>query len=268
MSLEKSEHASAGAGPQRDEGKLARLRRLNLIATAFFAAQVVILLIIAKPAELPVIGSFLAGAPGSGMYGSTDIFDLRIDLVVALFLALAAVDHFSVGTFARRWYENNVTRGINPARWWEYSISASLMVVLIAMLSGVNNPVALIALFGANSAMILFGLVMERTNLGRQTVDWSPFVYGCVIGAVPWIAIALQFVLADSNGGGAPGFVYVIFVSLFILFNGFAVNMWLGYRANGRWMDPLFVERAYVVLSFVAKTALAWQVYGGALAGS
>ncbi len=268
MSPEKSANTSAGIEPQRDDEKLSKLRRLNLIATVFFAAQVVILLLISEPARLPVDGSFLTDAPGSGMFGTTDIFDLRIDLVVALFLLLAAIDHFAVGTFARRWYENNITRGMNPARWWEYSISASLMVVLIAMLAGVSNVIALFALFGVNAAMILFGLVMERANLGREKVDWSPFIYGCVVGAVPWIAIAYQFILSDANGGDAPVFVYIIFVTLFVLFNGFAVNMWLGYRANGRWKDPLFVERVYIILSFVAKTALAWQVYQGALAGA
>jgi hypothetical protein len=250
------------------KAKLARLRRLNLIAAAFFAAQVVLILVLAGPAELPVLGSYLTDAPGSGQYGSTSLFDLRIDVMVALFLGLAAIDHLAVGSFARGWYEKNTVRGINPARWWEYSISASTMMVLISMLAGVSDVVALIALFGANASMIFFGLVMERTNLDRGEVDWSPFIHGCVIGAVPWIAIAVQLALSQNEGGGVPGFVYGIFVSLFILFNGFAVNMWLGYRARGRWADPLFVERSYIVLSFVAKTLLAWQVYQGALAGS
>jgi hypothetical protein len=251
-----------------ERDRLDRLRRLNLIATVFFAAQVIVLLLISEPAKLPVIGSFLTDAPGSGQYGSKVLFDLRIDIMVALFLALAAIDHFAVGSFARRWYEKNIVRGINPARWWEYSISASIMVVLIAMLAGVSDAVALLAIFGVNASMILFGLVMERANLDREQVDWAPFVYGCIAGAVPWVAIAIQLVLAQSEGDGVPGFVYGIFISLFVLFNGFAVNMWLAYRGNGRWKDPLFVERVYIILSFVAKTVLAWQVYQGALAGA
>ena len=268
MSNETSAQTSAHAEPDADPEKLSKLRRLNLIATVFFAVQVLVLLLISEPAELPVIGSFLTDAPGSGMYGTKELFDLRIDILVALFLALAAVDHFAVGSFARGWYESNVVRGINPARWWEYSISASIMVVLIAMLAGTSEAVALFAIFGVNASMIFFGLVMERANLDRDEVDWAPFIYGCVAGAVPWIAIAIQLALAQSEGDGVPGFVYGIFFSLFILFNCFAVNMWLAYRANGRWKDPLFVERVYVILSFVAKTVLAWQVYQGALAGS
>jgi len=249
--------------------KFARLHRLNLIASVFFAAQVVVILVLAQPAKLPVVGSYLLDAPGSNDYGTSHLFDLRIDWMVGLFLLLAAVDHFAVGTFGRTWYEKNVSKGVNPARWWEYSISASIMVVLIAMLAGASNVVALLTMFGANAAMILFGLVMERANVGSRKVDWTPFIWGCVIGAVPWIGIAIQLlVLSQNYGSGIPGFVYGIFVSLFILFNTFAVNMWLGYRGKGRWKDPLFVELVYVILSFTAKTVLAWQVYAGSLAGT
>lgn len=248
--------------------RLQRLHRLNLVAAVFFAVQVVVILALAQPAKLPVLGSFLLDAPGTGKYGSKDLFDLRIDWMVGLFLLLAAVDHLAVGSFGRKWYERNIAKGVNPARWWEYSISASIMVVLIAMLAGASDIVALLMMFGANAAMILFGLVMERSNLGKRKVDWSPFVWGCVIGAVPWIGIAVQLALSQDNGDGVPGFVFGIFVSLFILFNTFAVNMWLGYRGKGRWKDPLFVELAYVILSFTAKTVLAWQVYAGSLAGT
>jgi len=141
------------------------------------------------------------------------------------------------------------------------------MVVLIAMLAGVREGTALVALFGANAATILFGLTMERVNLGRTEVRWRPFVYGCIVGAVPWIAIALQLGVSQSESN-VPGFVIAIFVTLLILFNSFAVNMWLQYRRIGSWGDPLFAEKAYLVLSLLAKSALAWQVYGGALAGS
>jgi hypothetical protein len=185
---------------------------------------------------LPVTASFLTGPPGAGGYDNTSLDSLRVDWLVAAFLLLAAIDHLTLSAGRpRRWYEANVARGINPARWWEYSLRASLMVVLIAMLAGVTELVALIALFGANAAMILFGLVQERVNLGRNDVDWRPFTYGCLIGAVPWIAITAHLVISASEGSGGPGFVVAIFVTLLLLFNSFAINMWLQYRGGGRW---------------------------------
>jgi hypothetical protein len=254
---------------QDDQDRLASLRRWNLGVGLAHLAQAVAILLLAAAASLPVSIGYLSGPPGAGEYGGPKLlFDLRIDIAVAAFLLLAAVDHISVGTWGRRWYEGQVVRGINPARWWEYSISASLMVVLIAMLAGVREGTALVALFGTNAAMIMFGLAMERANLGRAQVWWRPFVYGCIVGAVPWIAIALQIVVSENQAGSVPGFVIAIFVTLLILFNSFAVNMWLQYRRVGRWRDPLFAEKAYLVLSLVAKSALAWQVYAGALAGS
>ena len=63
-----------------------------------------------------------------------------------------------------------------------------------------------------------------------------------------------------------PGFVYGIVVSLFVFFNIFALNQLLQYRAKGRWADYLFGENVYIVLSLVAKSLLAWQVFGGTLA--
>jgi hypothetical protein len=257
------------APAQLDAVAGSRLRRLNVIVGSVHALQAVVLLAIATAASLPVTASFLTGPPGAGDYGSASLGSLRVDWLVAAFLLLAAVDHLTMsGGRPRRWYEANVARGINPARWWEYSVSASLMVVLIAMLAGVSELVALIALFGANAAMILFGLVQEQANAGRDEVDWRPFAYGCVIGAVPWIAIAAQLAIASSEGSAVPGFVLAIFVTLLVLFNSFAVNMWLQYRRRGRWADPVFAERVYLLLSLVAKSALAWQVYAGALAGS
>jgi hypothetical protein len=249
----------------------ASLRKLNIGVGLLHAVQAAAILAIAKAAPLPIVIGYMTGPPGSGQYaGPTKLFDLRVDLLVVLFLALAAVDHLSVATWAKGWYDRQVARGVNSTRWIEYSISASVMVVLIGLLAGIDQITAVIALFGVNAAMILFGLVMEQVNVGRKPgdVNWTPFIFGCIAGAVPWIAIAAQLVISSSQGGTAPGFVYVIFVTLFVLFNTFAINMWLQYRGNGRWANPVFAERVYIWLSLTAKSALAWQVYFGALAGS
>ncbi len=245
-----------------------RLRLFNVVVGLIHAGQAVVLLAIASDAALPVTVGFLEGPPGSGDYGQTELFELAFAPAVAGFLLLAAVDHLLVAApRVAGWYAANVAAGRNPARWWEYSISASLMVVLITMLAGVSEAAALVAVFGVNAAMILFGLAMERVNRPGRDVDWRLFAYGCLAGAVPWVVIGLQLAVTESEGGDVPGFVFAIFVTLFVLFNSFAVNMVLQYRRVGRWRDPAFAEAAYIVLSLAAKSALAWQVYAGALAG-
>ena len=66
---------------------------------------------------------------------------------------------------------------------------------------------------------------------------------------------------SQSQTGDVPGFVFGIFASLFVLFMSFALNMGLQYRRQGRWRDYLFGERGYLVLSLVAKSLLAWQIF-------
>ena len=51
-----------------------------------------------------------------------------------------------------------------------------------------------------------------------------------------------------------------------MFFFSFGLNQWLQYRGVGPWRDYLFGEQAYLVLSLVAKSVLAWQIYGGSLA--
>ena len=92
-------------------------------------------------------------------------------------------------------------------------------------------------------------------------------MFGCLVGAVPWVVIGVSLATAASGPGAAPipGFVIAIYVSLFVGFNVFAVNMVLQYAKIGRWRDYLYGERAYMIFSLVAKTLLAWQVFSGTL---
>ena len=243
-----------------------RLRLWNASLAFLHAAQAVVILALANSFTLPVSISFLKGPPGTTPRTNT-VFDLPIGAMVAIFLLLAALDHALVAApRIHHWYEHNLAIERSPARWWEYSFSASLMIVLIAMLTGISDLAALISIFGLNAAMIFFGAAMERANRSGRPVIWLPYVFGCIAGAVPWIAIAIQIGYSQNQTGNVPGFVFAIFVTLFILFNSFGANMLLQYKRIGPWRDYLFGERAYLVLSLVAKSLLAWQIFGSTLA--
>ena len=187
--------------------------------------------------------------------------------MVALFLLLSAIAHFTIiSPRVFPWYVENLNKGINYARWYEYAFSASLMIVLIAMLCGIYDLAALIMAFTLTAVMNLCGLMMEVHNQYTQKTSWTPYVIGCIAGIVPWIAIGIYFFGSlSTTDGGVPTFVYFIFPSLFIFFSSFAINMLLQYRKVGKWKDYLYGERMYIILSLVAKSALAWQVFAGTL---
>lgn len=250
--------------------EIAAYRRLhvwNASLAVLHAAQAAVILALANSFTLPITISFLKGPPGTRP-GTNNVYDLPIGRVVAVFLLLAALDHALVAApRIHRWYERNLAIERSPARWWEYSLSASLMIVLIAMLTGISDLAALISIFGVNAAMIFFAALMERANRSGRPVNWLPYVFGCIAGLVPWIAITIQIAYSQNQTGGVPGFVFAIFVSLFILFNSFGANMLLQYKRVGPWRNYLFGERAYLVLSLVAKSLLAWQIFASTLAG-
>lgn len=241
---------------------LRSLRTWNLALAVLHLGQAVAVFALATDFAIPVTRSLPTGPPGTPPAPPEALFDLRIGAAVAVFLVMAAVDHLLTGTVLRRTYEDDLRRGINRARWIEYSASATLMVLLIALYTGIDGISALIGIAGANVAMILFGWLQESANPpGRAHATMRPFWFGCVAGAAPWLAIGYNLVAADQ----VPGFVVGIFVSLFLFFNSFAVNQWLQYREVGPWRRYVFGEKAYLVLSLVAKSALAWQIFAGSL---
>ncbi len=241
------------------------LKRYNTVMGALHALQGLAVLLLANDFTLPVTETFLEGPPGSAPPQPEALFDLSIAWGVAVFLFLSAFFHWLIISppFFDR-YLSGLDENRNNFRWVEYSLSASVMIVLIAMLTGITDVAALIALFGVNAAMIFFGAVQEKYEEPGGSL--LPFWLGSITGAVPWIAIAV-YLISPGSTAEPPGFVYGIFFSLFIFFNSFALNQWLQYRRVGKWGDYLFGERVYVFLSLVAKSALAWQVFGGTLAG-
>jgi hypothetical protein len=243
--------------------RIGRLRVFNLVMGVLHGLQGLAIVALSTDFTLPVVAHIPTGPPGAPQE-TVVLFDLPVALAVAAFLFISAIAHLLIsapGIFPR--YERMLRAGRNDYRWLEYSVSASLMAVLIAMLPGITDVAAIIAIFGANAAMIFFGLLQERYE--RPGGSLLPFWLGSLVGVIPWLAIGVYLTGAGTDNT-PPAFVYGIFFSLFAFFMSFAVNQWLQYKRIGRWKDYLFGERVYVILSLVAKSALAWQIFAGTLA--
>ncbi|MGU3436359.1 heliorhodopsin HeR [Actinomycetes bacterium M1A6_2h] len=243
------------------------LRRWNIGLTVLHAVQAIVVLVLGGSFAITVTSQFPSGPPGAQAPAPAALFDVRIATAIFVFLALAALDHLLTATVLRTRYENDLRGGINRFRWVEYSVSATIMVILVSFYTGITGITDVVLIIGANVAMILFGWLQELMNPpGRTSTTMLPFWFGCVAGAAPWVAILVNLI-GSSSGGQLPGFVWGIIVSLFVFFMSFALNQWLQYRRVGRWSDYGYGEKVYLVLSLVAKSALAWQIFGGSLAG-
>jgi len=244
-----------------------KLRTFNLVAGFLHLLQAIAVLLLSKSFTLPISGTYLTFDPASQSLEPTTkvLFDLSLPLLVAIFLFLSAAAHFLIATVFNKKYIQQVSMGINVARWIEYSLSASVMIVGIALLVGIYDVTSLVMLFALVGIMNLLGLVMEVHNQTTKKTNWLSYWIGCIAGIIPWIVVAFTLWLGANNGSSAPTFVYWIFVSIFLFFNTFAINMVLQYKKVGTWKNYLYGELVYIILSLVAKSLLAWQVFAGTL---
>jgi len=256
-------------GELSEERKMKKLRNFNLIMGFFHLIQGVLMILISNDKTYPIFTNFLMfDVAARTLKPDPKLFyELPFGPAVAVFLLLSAVAHFSLASFGYKWYVRNLKKGMNPARFYEYALSSSLMIVLIGMLVGIWDLGSIILIFAVNATMNLFGIMMEFHNQHTEKTNWTSFIFGSIAGIVPWVVIMIYFLSAvGSAEADPPGFVYAIIPTIFVFFNIFAVNMVLQYKKIGPWKDYLFGERVYIILSLLAKTALAWQIFAGTLA--
>jgi len=250
--------------------KLKGLNQFNLVMAFLHFIQGVAVLLISSPDKgvVPITISFLKYNVSLQklLPATTELFTVNLAWFVAIFFFMSAVAHLFIATVYRKKYEEDLQKGINRVRWFEYALSASVMMVAISLLSGIYDISSLFMIFVLDALMNLLGLAMEMHNQGQKKVNWLTYTLGCIAGIAPWVVFGIYVYGAREFGGGnIPDFVYWIYVSIFLFFNSFAVNMILQYKKIGPWKDYLYGERAYIVLSLIAKAALAWQVFGGTL---
>lgn len=261
----------------RGESKTDRLRRFNFIMGFLHLVQAIAMVFLAlfvidkiATFQPQIVKFFLRFDPitSSLVFDSMNLFVLPFGLLVSSFLFISALAHalISVPSKLFKVYEADLAKGINRFRWFEYALSSSVMIVLISTLFGVRDIGSLILIFVVNASMNLFGLVMEQLNVGKEKVNWGPFVWGSIAGIAPWVVIIIYMSGSSSEAlKQVPWFVWAIVGTYFVAFNTFPVNMTLQYLKVGKWKDYLYGERVYIILSLVAKSILAWLVLFGAM---
>jgi len=251
---------------QSIERRLGRLRIWNIAVGLVLAVQAIMIAILTNSFSLPVTATFMSGPPGTAPE-LHHLFNISIGWGVFAFLAISAGALLIIASpLVFPWYKRNLLQNRNYGRWIEYFFSSSIMIVLISQITGISDIAALLAIFGINASMILFGALQEKYEKPGKP-NLLSFWFGSFAGIIPWIAVVI-YVWAPGLNASPPGFVYGIIASLFVFFNCFAVNMILQYKKVSPWRDYLYGEKVYIILSLTAKALLAWQVFFPVLASA
>ena len=129
------------------KGNFEKLRRWNVVLAFLHALQGVLVVVLAKNVTFPINTSYLTlDTMSTGMDGSPslvpaihNVANINLAYLVAVFFFMSAIAHGLLASYLRDWYENNLTNHVNKMRWIEYSLSASTMMIGIALLSGIYD---------------------------------------------------------------------------------------------------------------------------------
>ncbi len=241
-------------GPRRDT--LSRFRLAHVGLTLVHLAQALLVLLVAGDTAVAITHD--SGGGGA----AAPVVDVSLGALAAAYFVATALSHGLSASLLRRVYEADLRAGRNRIRWVGVAVSAPILMLLIALYAGLTDVTALVVIGAATLVSVGCGWLQEARNPpGRRATTMVPFWGGALAALVPWALVAGQILGAADR----PDFVVSVFLSLFILWASFGVNQWLQYRRVGPWADYLHGEQAYLALSLVATSALAWQIVAGAL---
>lgn len=212
------------------------------------------------------------------------VSDISLHWTIFTFHLLSFI--FQIGALIPQYqYIQKVNNGTNPLRFIEYALSASLMLISIALLTGITDIVILILMCVANAACMFCGAAAEylksKQNEKKQNeqhitqrIQMATHIVGWVCILAAYTPIFLYFFVANSqaekNGGRtAPSFVHLIVIAQCLLFMSFGFVQLL--QLYGKQIPYLrFIgdnsEITYTALSLIAKSILGWLIYGNVIA--
>lgn len=180
--------------------------------------------------------------------------DNAVTTLIINFFAITSGFHFFYALDYNGLYSKAVESGNNYFRWIEYSITATMMLVIIAILSGVKDVENYFLLVSSGFAMIWTGQWFETTTGNSK---WIPIIVGFVLlmGAfiVIWRSFSQRLKEAQEAGYQLPTWLWLTVIILFVFYASFgfvpiASQIWGGSYKR--------YETAYLTLSLFSKASL------------
>lgn len=255
-------------------GTFENLRKWNLGLSLLNALQAGLILWLSRvnAGKQPVTTSFLtrdslaSNDTQTVLVSATHrLFDVRLPWLLAAAFIVAALAHLSLATWLRARYEREQANSVNRARWISFSVVTSLVLLAIAMLSGISDIGTLFAVVVFTVIAHLVALSIEHYMQNREKSRLT-YTVTAIAALTPWIIIATYAFSAHQYGDTKfPGYVYGLYATGLVALSALAVNLYMQIKARKRWTDYQFVDRNYMIIASLAVAAVAWQIYSAIL---
>ena len=239
------------------------LKLLLRVTTFFLVAETIFILENGFIYDVQIIQSFSSSVDGAGVE-TLDLIEIRLNVWVAFLLSVSAATYFVLSTTGFGWYIKNIRHRINYMRWLHHAISTSLMIAIVALLSGINSLLSLMMIILVSVAVTMSGLLMEMANERRRNVIWGAYKLAVSLIASGWLVMMITFLsIYWSTNRSLPAELLALYIIVTVLVATFSITMWFHYKRIGPWKDYLYSEKMYIVVNFLAKTAFAAVMYVG-----
>lgn len=202
-------------------------------------------------------------------YGSYNS-DVILGLLIA-FTAVTALFHYA---YTLNWwgYSDKIKNKNNSLRWIEYSITATVMIVVICFASGTVELNAQILIAVMIACSMLLGDIVEKTIGTKAAVVATIAAWLLVLSA--WAIIIKNYEFAAGGFTlptcdkkiSPPSFVAYLIIILVVFYLSFGFVQL--YQICHPKTDYKHIEKAYSILSVLSKTALVSIILWGVLARS
>jgi len=271
--------AKRPATKEKVTGPSSKLKKWSYWLAALYALQAIAMVAFGNKTAVPVtvqyptLDTLGSEAAGHQLIGGAfrQLFSMEIGWAVASFLIVFATIRFMAGRKIRVQDQPGADRAVSVLRWMSFGLGGGLMVATIALLSGITSLGTLLLLFALVSGGCVLALVTEViidrnkgmwTRMARLLGNMS--VAGIVL---PWVVFAQAALGAIIWNGNLPVYMYSVYGCVALLFLGTILATYFYFARQGRWADPLYAERSFMILEFLVASFLAWQVYAGVLRG-
>ena len=274
-------------------GRYQKLQLATIVTSLFHFAQAMAVLCLNNNVDIPMRIN-LQLWPTRGSQGAAFMSypmpagSLSLEGAIAAFFLLSFVFQFGAVTVLWETYQERLqSKAMQPYRFLEYSVSASLMTIIFAVLFGIQQADYIVVLFVGQATVMLLGLLQEYQIVYKRalkdTMMWWEFFMPHAIGWLLFTAIVsifiIRFVLTvnkslDIHHAKPPQWVYAIIATQMLFFSSFGFNQTISQcriymvYADVKECANIAIQHEYVYigLSIGAKSSLAWILYANMLA--
>jgi len=230
-----------------------------------------------KPPESNIVGDFtyMEGGVKYGYELQITEYVVFLGWGIASFLALSAlfescgISLFYRGVRRAKAGKEYPFAPVYVLRFIEYSITASIMLVLIAVQLGIAEIYTIGSIAALSAICMLSGitgeLAIDVTNAEREPnvkVAWVAFWTGTLAQVCAWLPTLIQFYFDFKAAQGIPDFVIAIVFGEAGLWGCFgAIQFFQIWKAKKNTdFDSRKATQYYALLSIVSKQLLAWLI--------